>query len=81
MHAVFRLHPSLKGVKLYDGLMDDPEVTIEGRIWYEPTLLVKNAVGTTWLKGRAFFPQLCSLNMCKRDSCDPGSSRIQCIRR
>lgn len=30
MRAIFRLHPSLKNVKVYEGLIDDPEVTIEG---------------------------------------------------
>jgi hypothetical protein len=31
LRAIFRLHPSLKDVKVYEGLVDDPEVTIEGR--------------------------------------------------
>lgn len=30
LRAIFRLHPSLKDVKVYEGLVDDPEVTIEG---------------------------------------------------
>lgn len=30
LRAIFRLHPSLQGVKIFEGLADDPEVTIEG---------------------------------------------------
>jgi len=30
LKAIFSLHPSLRGVKVFDGLADDPEVHIEG---------------------------------------------------
>ncbi|CAE8599113.1 unnamed protein product [Polarella glacialis] len=30
MRAIFRLHPSLKNIKVFDGLADDPDVNIEG---------------------------------------------------
>ena len=30
MQAIFKLHPDLKSVNMYEGLADEPELSIEG---------------------------------------------------